>query len=122
MDQRLLHTKFVSIRKRLHAERAQARIRREKWSASIRAQVEAREQRLRDQTEFFGEAENWIELQHRLQYLDHVESAARNAGLSAEDMAHVGEWIRRTRAICLTADPTDRRIKSIVAADVEVSN
>jgi hypothetical protein len=92
-----------------------ARTRRERWSASIRAQVEARERRLRDQAEFFGEADKWIELQHRLQYLDHIERSARDAVLSDENVAFIGEWIERTRVVCLTADPTERRIRTIIA-------
>jgi hypothetical protein len=92
-----------------------ARIRTEKWSASIRAQVAAREERLRNQSEFFSEADKWIELQHRLQYLDHIEGTARSAGLAAEKLVLVSEWITHIRAVCLAADPTEGRIKAILA-------
>jgi hypothetical protein len=93
-----------------------ARIRGERWSASIRAQVEAREQRLRDQAEFFDEADRWIELQYRLQYLDHLERFAHDTGVSAEDTTLVRKWVEHTRTVCLATDPTERRIKAIIAA------
>lgn len=100
----------------------EARVRREKWSASIRAQVEARKERLRNQAEFFDEADKWSELQRRLQYLDHIESTARDAGLSVPDLARASEWIKSTRAVCLAADPTEKRLKAIVGADVDASS
>lgn len=101
---------------------AAARIRTEQWSASIRAQVEARKERLRNQAEFFEEADKWLELQRRLQYLNHIESAARDAGLSAPDLARVGEWIKSTRDVCSATDPTQKRIRAIIAGDVDASN
>lgn len=92
-----------------------ARIRGERWSASIRAQVEAREKRLRDQAEFFGEADKWVELQRRLQYLDHIERTIPDADLSVEEIAIVRAWVERARAVCTAADPTEGRIRKIVS-------
>ncbi|QBQ97911.1 hypothetical protein [Paraburkholderia pallida] len=101
---------------------AAARIRTEQWSASTRAQVEARKERLRNQAEFFEKADKWLELLRRLQYLDHIESAARDAGLSAPELVRVSEWIASTRAVCLAADPTGSRIKAIIATGVRTEN